>query len=269
MKIEVLVTTMHQKDLSKYNEMNLQTNAIIANQADTNDNIIENINGKSVKFITTNTRGLSKNRNIAIENISKDTDYIIFADDDLKFYDGYEEKVISVLKKYPQADAVKFNLNCVSDRKIAMKAITKTEKVTRKDVTSWGVCALALKTSVLKDTQMHFNERFGTGTENYCGEDTIFLQQLFKNKLCVYASNEYIAEIDQSESTWFEGHNSKHFKVVGMILSEIYPVLCYPLVVRSAYKFYRRKVCDLSFFEILKCYYKGIKQNEAERKLMR
>ena len=36
MKIEVLVTTMHQKDFSKYKEMNLQTDAVIANQAEHN-----------------------------------------------------------------------------------------------------------------------------------------------------------------------------------------------------------------------------------------
>ena len=34
MKLEVLVTTMHQKDISKYISMNLQTDAVIANQAD-------------------------------------------------------------------------------------------------------------------------------------------------------------------------------------------------------------------------------------------
>ena len=33
-KIEVLVTTMHQSDITKYHEMNLQTDAVIANQAD-------------------------------------------------------------------------------------------------------------------------------------------------------------------------------------------------------------------------------------------
>ncbi len=34
MGIEVLATTMHQTDLSKYKEMNLQTDAVLANQTD-------------------------------------------------------------------------------------------------------------------------------------------------------------------------------------------------------------------------------------------
>lgn len=266
MKIEVLITTMHQKDASKYKEMNLQTDAVIANQADRNETVTDIIDGKNVKLVTTDTRGVSKNRNIAIENISEDTDYVIFADDDLRFCDGYGQKVISILEQLPQADAVKFNLNCISERKISMKTITQTKKVSRREVTSWGVCVIAVKARVFRDKKMRFNERFGPGTENYCGEDSIFLQELFKNGLCIYTSPECIAEIDQTDSSWFEGHNAKYFKVAGMILSEIYPVLCYPLIIRSAYKFSKRKDCKLSFVEILKCYYKGIKENKAERK---
>lgn len=267
MKLEVLVTTMHQTDFSKHYDMNLSTNAVIANQADCNCEETKIIGGHTVKFITTDTRGLSKNRNIALANIDEDTDYILFADDDLRFYDDYEQTVISAFEKAPQADAIKFNLKCVSERKIAMNPIKDFHRATRREVTSWGVWGLAMKASALKNSELFFNERFGTGTENYCGEDTIFLQELFKHKIAVYASAEYIAEIDQSESSWFKGHDEKYFTVNGMVLSEIYPLLCYPLVLRSAYKFSKRKNCNLPFLTILKCYLKGIKKNEREHKI--
>lgn len=267
MKLEVLVTTMHQTNFSKYYDMNLSTNAVIANQADCNSEKEEIIHGHTVKLVTTDTRGLSLNRNTAISNISNTTEYIIFADDDLRFYDDYEQTVVSAFEKAPQADAIKFNLKCVSERKIAMSAIKDFHRATRKEVTSWGVCGLAMKASALKNSGLFFNERFGTGTENYCGEDSIFLQELFKHKIAVYASPEYIAEIDQSESSWFKGHDEKYFTVNGMVLSEIYPLLCYPLVLRSAYKFSKRKNCNLPFLTILKCYLKGIKKNEREHKI--
>ena len=35
-KVEVLVTTMHQSDLQKFTQMNLQADAVIANQTDRN-----------------------------------------------------------------------------------------------------------------------------------------------------------------------------------------------------------------------------------------
>jgi hypothetical protein len=47
--IEVLVATMSQKDLSKYNEMNIQTDAVFANQDDRYDYLEEVI----VKMIFT------------------------------------------------------------------------------------------------------------------------------------------------------------------------------------------------------------------------
>lgn len=268
-KLEVLISTMHQTDFSKYYEMNLRTDAVIANQAEENSIKEGVINGHTVKLITTNTRGVSKNRNTAIANIGDTAEYIVFADDDLRFYDNYEHTVISAFEKHPEADAVKFNLRCVSERKIAMSPIKDFHRASRREVTSWGVWALAIKATVLKKSGIVFNERFGPGTENYCGEDSIFLQELFKHKVKVYASPEYIAEIDQSDSSWFEGYNERYLTVSGMILSEIYPILCYPLIIRSAYKFSKRDRCKLPFPKILKCYYRGIKANEREHRSLR
>ena len=65
MKIEVLVTTMHQTDISKYCEMNLQTDAIIANQADFCGFEEIRKNDNTIRFVTTDTRGVSLNRSIA------------------------------------------------------------------------------------------------------------------------------------------------------------------------------------------------------------
>ena len=65
-KLTVLVTTMHQTDAALYKRMNLQTDAVIANQASDNWERTEQIDGNMVKVVTTDTRGLSKNRNIAL-----------------------------------------------------------------------------------------------------------------------------------------------------------------------------------------------------------
>ena len=200
-KVQVLVTTMHQTDISKYNSMNLRTDAVIANQADSEgyEEIIEN--GSRIRFITTPGRGLSKNRNVAIDNCFSDCEYILFADDDLTFYDNYEKTVLDAFERFPQADAVKFNLNCISKRKITMKPIKSFHKAARLEVTSFGICSLAIKTSSLKKSGLKFNEFFGSGTPNYCGEDSIFLQELFKKRVKLYLSPDYIADIDQEIST--------------------------------------------------------------------
>lgn len=182
MKILVLVTTMNQKDEGRYKEMNLQTDAIIANQSD--EEWVKNyhIDGHDVKLVTTKTRGLSKNRNIALDNIWN-CDVIIFLDDDLIFYDCYEKMVIKEFRDHPEADAIRFNLNCISNRKLFMKPIERFHKSNRREVASWGICGAAFKAVVLKESGIRFNEKFGAGTDNYCGEDSIFLQEILKKEL--------------------------------------------------------------------------------------
>jgi len=265
-KLEVLVTTMHQKDFSKYKDMNLQIDAVIANQADRNEVEETKINNSKVKLVTTKTRGLSKNRNIAIANISDDAEYIMFSDDDLKFHMGYEDIILKEFEKKPDAEAIKFNLNCISDRKLSMKPITQFKRVNRWQVTSYGICGLVIKKDIFLQKKLSFNERFGTGTENYCGEDSIFLQEMFKKKIKFYTSPQYIADIDQGETSWFEGYNEKYFTVGGKVINECYPVLSFVLLLRSSLKGYKRTQGNMTFFDVVKCYYKGAFQNMIERR---
>lgn len=265
-KVQVLVTTMNQLDDRKYEEMNLQTDAVIANQADFESCEIRYHGDCVVNFVSTKTKGLSKNRNIAIENISSDAEYIVFSDDDLILRKGYEDIILNAFAEHPDVDAMHFNLCCVGGRKMYMKQSEKYHLANRREVGSWGVCGLAIKKSVLTDHHLCFNERFGSGTDNYCGEDTIFLQELFKQKIKIGCMPIAIADIDQSKSTWFEGFDSKYFTTAGAVLHQIYPLLCYPLSIRSALRAAKIRKSQLPFGEILKCYFCGIKKNIKEKK---
>ena len=141
-KIQVLVTTMHQADTSKYESMNLQTDAIIANQADNCSYIEEQKGEHTVKMITTNTRGLSVNRNIALMYAT--ADYIMFADDDMNFVDGYEKIIDEEIKKCPKADAIKFYCQSIN-RPLSFKQPKKLKKVGKREIMSAGVVCLVIK----------------------------------------------------------------------------------------------------------------------------
>ncbi len=262
-RLAVLVTTMNEQDHSKYSEMNLQTDAVIANQADFEGFTETEKEGRRIRFITKPERGLSRNRNTAIDNCFSDCEYVMFSDDDLTFYDGYEALVLEIFKNHPDADAIKFNINCVSKRKITMSPIRNFHRAARREVTSFGVCALVIKTSALKKSGIRFNEFFGAGTQNYCGEDSIFLQDLFKKGIRLYLSPECIADIDQSDSSWYDGDLKKFSTVCGMIIDEIYPFISYLLCVRSALKAYKRYE-NVSFFSLLKWYLSGVTKNKIE-----
>lgn len=257
--LEVLCITMHQKDFLKYSQMNLQTDAVIANQANSNSYAEQVINGHSVKLITTSTRGTSRNRNIALCHST--AEYVLFSDDDLVFVDGYEQLIRSEFANHPEAEAIKFNLYDISSsRKISMGQIKKFEPATRRNMGSSGVWGLVVKRDVLIRNNLFFREDFGPGTKNYCGEDTIFLQKLVSAKIGFFRSPIIIAGIDQTTSSWFEGYNAKYFTVSGKIFAATYPKIAPLLAIRGAYRFSKRNSCAMRFSDILRCYLKGIRE---------
>ena len=139
-----------------------------------------------------------------------------------------------------------------------MRRIEQFEKATCRNMSSSGVCGLVIRREVLRKYHLCFHENFGPGAPNYCGEDTIFLMEMLRKKVKVYRSPIDVAGIDQTESSWFSGHDEVFFVNAGKVLGTIYPVLSYLLVIYSAWKSYRRKDSGMHFFKILACYYIGI-----------
>ena len=265
MKLQIAVTTMHQDGLELYKKMNLQTDAVIANQTDRNEIIEEIIDNHNVKIVSTTTRGVSRNRNIALAHLPQNTDIAIFADDDLIFNDGYADAVAREFDAHPEAEAIKFNLHDLSEtRKISMRRIECFEKATRRNMSSSGVWGVAFKTKALIKFNLKFDERFGPGAEHTHGEDTIFLMNMIDKGVAFYRSPVDIAGINQTESSWFTGHNEMFFETSGMVIDDIYPVLSRLIVIRRAYNFSKRYACDMRFHDILKSYYRGIDQNKKQ-----
>lgn len=260
-KVQVLITTMHRRGFDILREMNIQTDAVIANQAEEYLHELYQGNGFEAQMITTRTRGLSKNRNIAMAYLCGDAEYILFSDDDLVFYDGYEDMIVKEFELHPEAQAIKFGLNNVGkNRKTYLGTFSKFCRVTKRNMTASGVCAFCIKRAVLVKYNLHFNEYFGAGTENYCGEDTIFLQELLKKKVRMYRSTKVVADIDQDTTSWFDGDNKKLYTVRGMILAACYPRLARVLAIRSALKAVRRPENTFAFKNIVKAYFDGIRK---------
>lgn len=265
MNLEVLVTTMHKPNtvdaaVSLYTGMNLSSDAIIANQTDVNSYHVFYHEGRRIKFICTDTRGLSKNRNIGLGVAT--AEYVLFADDDICFMDGYESMVQNELAACNNADSIKFYVetSSKSTRKIGWGRPLSRSIASRRALASAGTPALLVRRSFIYSKGMVFNEDFGAGTDDYCGEDTIFLQDLKKRGALVYASPACVAEVDQSNSSWFEGHNEKYFVTEGKVIGTIYPHLAPIIVVRSAYRQRKRHPGKFSFGTLYGFYLKGIRE---------
>lgn len=254
MKIEVLVTTMHQTDISKYREMNLQTDAMIANQADFCGFEEIRINDNNIRFVTTDTRGVSLNRNIAISYCKGNI--VVFADDDQVFVEGYEQIVKDAFDKNPDADAIKFYCESTNkERPLAYKRVKEVIKATKRNLMSAGVPGLAVRTEFLLKNNIWFDNRIGPGREISCGEDSVFLNELLKHKAQVYLSPALLSYVNQGESTWFKGYDQQFCVTVGYIYDCIYGFLSPLAMLRRVLKF-NNKNSNISkrkmFFYMLK-----------------
>ena len=89
--------------------MNIRSNVVFANQADRTSFEQVDFDGFSAKMITTTTRGVGKNRNLALTYA--DAEICLFADDDVKYVDNVEELVVGEFEKHKKADVFIFHLD--------------------------------------------------------------------------------------------------------------------------------------------------------------
>ena len=71
-KFQILCVTMGQTDFSKLEQMNIHSDVIFANQADRTEKQVLEFDGHTAQMITTDTRGVGKNRNIALLHADAD-----------------------------------------------------------------------------------------------------------------------------------------------------------------------------------------------------
>ena len=256
MKIEVLVTTMHATDVSKYNEMNIQTDAVIANQCDHNAYEEKEINANVVKLVSTDTRGLSNNRNIAL--VYAKGDIILFADDDQVFVDGYEKIVADAFRECPEADAIKFYCESTNkDRPMSFKRVGHFTKASKKMLMSAGVPCLAIKRKVLVEKNINFNPKLGSGQKIFCGEDTLFYSDLCKNKVSVYLSPILLSVINQGESSWFKGYTEQYFNSIGYVYDCTYGEMSVLAIVRRAFRIRKNPDCKYTVLQSISMMLEG------------
>ena len=114
---------MHQKDFSKIQKMNIRSDVVFANQADTTAFAECEFEGHRARMITTQTRGVGVNRNLGL--MYAEGDICLFADDDVTYHDDMKERVLAEFAAHPDADIMVFHLDTASERKQVKYSRTK------------------------------------------------------------------------------------------------------------------------------------------------
>lgn len=219
-KFEILCTTMHQKDFSKLKEMNVHSDIVYANQCDHTTYEECAFEGHTAKMISTQTRGVGRNRNLAL--IYASADICLFADDDVVYVDDMEERVLSEFDKHPDADVIVFHFASNDPHRKPPK-YDKTKKWPQYARTPWGAIRLAFRLNAVRKANVWFTPLFGGGSLFPSGEDSMFIKGLRRAGLTFYVSKETIGKVSYETSTWFTGYDEKYYYGVGACYAALNP----------------------------------------------
>lgn len=220
-QLQVLVATMHQKDFSIAEKMNIRCSAVIANQADREETAVHKGENGSWKMITTATRGVGLNRNIAL--LRADAELLLFADDDVVYNDDMPAQVVKAFRDNPQADVLLFGMDILKSGQVTEKRHLLHRKRHVWDSMRFGTYTMAARKDSIVGHNITFHQWFGGGCMYSAGEDSIFLKNCFDAGLQVYSHPYVLGTCCKDTSSWFVGHNVKYFYDKGALMAHLFP----------------------------------------------
>lgn len=258
-ELQVLVATMHQKDFSLADKMNIRCDAVFANQADSNGFSEHQTGYGRLKMITTASRGVGLNRNIAL--LAADADILLLADDDVVYNDDMPQAVITAFQENPEAEVIIFGMDIVKNGKTSEKRHLSNKKRHVWDSLRFGTYTIAVRRKAILQYNITFNQLFGGGCMYSAGEDSLFLKACFDAGLKVYSHEYVLGTCCKDTSTWFTGYGEKYFYDKGALVRHLFPKTCYLMAPYFAIRFKRET--EVSVRNRLKLVYRGVRGSKT------
>ena len=221
LSLQVLVSTMHQKDMSLLDKMNIRTDAIVINQCDTDECISTIHRGHAVRWLSMRERGVGLSRNTALARAT--ADILLFADDDVVYEDDYEQKVISFFLKHPKVSVAVFNLPSQNPQRPEYM-ISKDHSLRWYNRLRYGACRIAVRRECILHNNVWFSLLFGGGAIYQAGEDNLFITECLRRGMRGMACKERIGVVKQEASTWFKGYDEAYYRDRGALFAALYGV---------------------------------------------
>lgn len=208
--VEILISTMNKsfEDNSFFDKLNVKTDAVVINQSE-NENCQKTVlyNNNQILWKDSNTRGLSKSRNLALG--ASTGKYLLICDDDEELVENYESIISSAFENQPNADIIAFKVNGIEEH---FKDYSDNKKrIGYLSSLSISSVQIAIKRDSVINSKVSFDEMFGSGAKYKMGEENIFLFDCLKKKMRIYYIPELIANLHMGKSTWFFGFTKEYF----------------------------------------------------------
>lgn len=259
LKLDVLVSCMHQKDFSILSKSKIIGDAVIINQCDEDSFAQCKTPFGMAKMYSVKERGLTRSRNMAIEK--SDADICLLCDDDEVFEYDYRRKILTAYNRLKDADVIVFKMK---NRKPSFKnKVMRLKFPNTMKVSSWQI---SFRRRSLIDNDIRFDTLLGAGTGNGAEEELKFLTDCEKKKLKIYYVPAEIATVAQDKSTWFKGFDSTFFRnrgnttryILGFPMASLYAVY---YIIRKRKEYSK----DISMGKAFASIFKGIFENKISK----
>ena len=222
--MQTLLSVMEQGDPLAYMEkLNIRTDTIIVNQCGREGRHevsleagIVLVDGKPcggtdegkpvrrVRIVEKNEKGLSRSRNLALDEASDDV--CIFCDNDVRYTDDAPAVIEDAFRRYPEAGVICFFI----ERPERHAPVRTSEGImSKKDMMRIFSPEMAVRRSLLEG--LRFDEDFGAGARYKMGEENIFLFEAARRGIQRIYIPVKIAETLPNESSWFTAYDKDFY----------------------------------------------------------
>lgn len=260
--VEILIATMNRTSLDFLSEMFpfnyfSNYNILIVNQSKT----VLSSEFPSVRVINSTDIGLSKSRNLALNNaLGK---ILIIADDDVIYQSDFVEKIIAAHLEFEQATVINF---CVVKQNGS--CLKKYPKVSIKQLNTFDIfnvssIEMTINKERLDAVGVRFDENFGLGGKFEMGEECVFLFDLKNKKQQIAFENQVLVKHESLTSS--NKINSLHkYYIFGAVLTRVLKTnYLFWLIIKLVFDLKQNKIKLNSSFKALQMAKKGREKMES------
>ncbi|MBF4516291.1 glycosyltransferase family 2 protein [Flavobacterium sp. ANB] len=259
--VEILISTMNRDSLdflvpmfpfSHFSNFSI----LIVNQT-LNDKILTS-DFSNVRVINSFGKGLSKSRNLALENaIGK---ILVIADDDIVYQEGFITKIIHAYHKFPEAAVINFSVVNSEGNLIKKYPLNPKSSLNIFDILNTSSIEITLNKSIIHAEKIQFDEKFGLGGIFEIGEEAVFLFDLKEKKRQLAFESEIIAKHENQTSS-NKKNIAERYYIHGALFSRVFKKkYVYWILIKL---FFDLKQHKISFSDI-KNLFKSAKQGHKE-----
>ena len=229
--LEILISTTKKNNLDFIENIFFENNhhqfpIIIVNQAGKIKDSIK----KNIRIINTDTKGLSKSRNLAIKNSSKK--YCLLADDDIIYKNGFYKIIEEAFEKNLNSDVITFMM--VDENGKRFKKYPNNIKHNYKSIREVNSVVIAFNRDSIIKNNIQFDTLFGLGAIFETGEEYIFLRNCIEKDLTVLFYPKIILQ-HKSISSGKSAFKDKNIFARAAIFYKFYGYLSYLKLVHHIY----------------------------------